>query len=132
MEDKMFKEYSDEEKLAVIAVVKGVILAHGGFSDQEIEYIRDKIKSENFPDYSEKFLEFEKKYPSEATMYEIFAEVDREKVREELIDLALNIAASSGIMEPSEVDVINHMCEIWGYEHKVENFDPSEYIDEEE
>jgi uncharacterized tellurite resistance protein B-like protein len=128
----MFTNYTDEEKLAVIAVVKGIILSHGGFSDQEIDYVRNKIESENFPDYSEKFLEFEKKYPSEAKMYEAFAEVERENVREELIDLALNLAAASGIIEPSEVDVINHMCEIWGYEHKIEDYDPSDYIDEEE
>ncbi len=117
----MFKNYSDEEKLAVIGVVKGVILADGNFSDEEISYAREMIEKENFPDYSEKFIEFDKKYPTEGKIYEVFAEIEREEVKEELIDFALNLASSNGIIEKSEVEVINHMCEIWGYEHKIEN-----------
>lgn len=116
----MFSNYTDKQKMAVIAVVKGIIFAHGHFEGEELAYIKDHVNEDNFPDYSEKFIEFEKKYQTESSILEAFAEVEDEKVREELIDLALNLAAASGgVIDPKEVDVINHMCEIWGYEHKI-------------
>lgn len=116
----MFKDYSEDEKLAVIAVVKGIIAgSREGLGREELNYIKEHITSQNFPDYSEVFRKFENKYKTEASINEAFAEVSRDSVKEELIDLALNLAAASGIIEPKELDVINHMCEIWGMEHKV-------------
>jgi tellurite resistance protein len=116
----MFKDYSEDEKLAVIAVVKGIIAgAKEGIGEEELDYIREHITNRDFPDYNEMFVKFEKKYKTEASIYEAFAEITRDKVKGELIDLALNLAAASGVIEPKELDVINHMCEIWGMEHKV-------------
>lgn len=115
-----FKDYTENEKLAVIAVVKGIILAHGGFEEGEVDYVNEHITSENFPDYSEIFIKFEKIYKTEGSINEAFAEVEREEVKEQLIDLAINLAAASGIFDPEEVEIINHMCEIWSMEHKIE------------
>ncbi len=121
-----FKDYSYEEKLAVIAVVKGIMMAHKGIESDELEYIEEHINNENFPDYSEIFKKFDETYTKESQIYEAFAEIEREEVKEQLIDLALNLAASSGLIDVEEVEIITHMCEIWGYEDKI-----LEVIDEE-
>jgi hypothetical protein len=114
-----FKDYTEKEKLAVIAVVKSIMLASRTIETyDEINYIREHITEENFPDYQEMFNKFEKLYPTENSMYEAFAEVENDKVKEQLIDLAINLAASAGVMYPKELEVINHMCSIWDMEHK--------------
>lgn len=114
-----FKDYTEEEKLAVIAVVKGIIMAHRGMEYEELNYVQQHITPSNFPDYSDVFLKFEERYKTEASINEAFAEVERVEVKEQLIDLAINLAASSGVMEPKEVEIINHMCSIWAMEHKI-------------
>ncbi|MBA7540819.1 hypothetical protein ES705_33122 [subsurface metagenome] len=58
-------------------------------------------------------------YPTEASINDAFAEVTNEEVKEQLIDLTINLAASPGLISPEEVGVINHMCKIWEYTHKL-------------
>ncbi len=110
----MIKEFSREEKMALIAVTKYIINADGMVTKSEISRINDLAEEKGFEDFQSLFNDVDREILSMEDLKGLIARVTNEKHRKGIVRYALDFSRADANLNPDEVDILNYMGKTWG------------------
>ena len=114
----MISELDHDEKKTLLGILKFIINADGRISEGEIDRFSKLAEDKGFADFNSILNEVNKEVENLNDLSKLLNNVTAEGHREEIVQLALEMAQADGIAVDSEGDLINYVSRVWNIEIK--------------
>jgi hypothetical protein len=111
------EDLDDNERLALVALLKLVVLSDGKVSAEEIGEIDDVVDAFGEEEYQKLLDQVEGRFPTEAALKKFLPEVTRPDARELIYGLILEAAASEAL-QGQEPELLAWLGKAWEVEVK--------------
>ncbi len=109
----MLKNFTVDEKMALIGALKKMIHADGILDENEINFIRSFAIEEGFEDFNEIFNRYDKEIETEEDFIQLLEKIKNEDVQVAIVENALKVMIMDGIPHEEENKVADQICDIW-------------------
>ncbi|MDZ4695267.1 MAG: TerB family tellurite resistance protein [Deltaproteobacteria bacterium] len=116
------EELNPDERLALVALVKTVILADGHVSTEEVEELEDLVDALGEPAYQALLTEAERRFKTEKSMKDFLKTITGEDAREVILGTVMEMALSDSV-DRSESELLDWLAETWEIEIQYEEPD---------
>jgi len=108
-------ELNDNERTALVGLVKAVIFADGRVSEDEENEVADIIDAIGEEAYQKHMDAFEERFPDEASFQKFLTTITRQEARELIYGTILDGAAADAI-EGGESELLSWLATAWDLE----------------
>lgn len=109
----MIKDFTHDEKKALVAILKFIIAADDSISDSEIEKSQEIAEQRGFEDFQEIYAEVDREVQSLDDIRSLIKNV-REKTHEmDILKLAIEMARVDAAINPEEDHILSVMGVEW-------------------
>jgi uncharacterized tellurite resistance protein B-like protein len=112
-EETMLKDFTREERKALVAIIKYMVAADGEISENEIEECQSIAATKGFEDYTELFSEVDREMDSVEDILALLPAVSDRNHEEDILRIALEIARLDTSVAPEEVEVLSILANAW-------------------
>lgn len=109
----MIRDFTKEEKKALIAVAKFIANQDNKLSDAELEQFTKLSEQPGFGDFHAIFKAVDKEVRTLNDLSHAVNVVVRREIQEEIVALALAMAEADGVESPATHDVVRYLCRVW-------------------
>jgi len=109
----MIRTFNREEKMALIAIMKFIVNSEGVIADSELEKFNEIAEQKGFEDFNEIFNEVDSEVNSIDDIIRLIKKVDNDTHKKDIIRYAVDIAQADGVINESEVEILNIMGKEW-------------------
>lgn len=109
----MLKDFTREERKALVAIIKYMVAADGEISENEIEECQSIAATKGFEDYTELFSEVDREMDSVEDILALLPAVSDRNHEEDILRIALEIARLDTSVAPEEVEVLSILANAW-------------------
>ncbi len=108
----MYRNFSENEKIALIGIIERVVYADNEFKQQEKKLIDSYLKENGIIDIEHLKNLYYKKYVSDKKFKKLLRYVSQEHYRK-FIDIILRISVSDKDINAEELQIIDFLCKTW-------------------
>ena len=105
-------ELNQDERTALVGLMKVVVLSDGNVSEDEIEHVESLVDAFGEDEYQRTLDAFEKRFLDEAAFREFLRKVGRPDARELIFGTVLE-SAGEGALDDSETDLLDWLSKTW-------------------
>jgi uncharacterized tellurite resistance protein B-like protein len=116
------EELNADERLALVALVKAVILADGHVSTEEVEELEEVVDALGEPAYQALLTEAERRFKTEKSMKDFLKTIKGDDAREVILGTVMELALSDAV-DGSESELLDWLAETWEIEIQYEDAD---------
>lgn len=110
---------SPDERLALVALVKAVVMSDGHVSNEEVEGLADLVDELGEDDYQSLLAQVEKRLPDEPALRKFLTKVGRPEAREIIFGRIMELALADAV-HPEESELLDWLADTWGLEIEFE------------
>lgn len=118
-----FNELGPDDRLALVALIKIVVLADGGVSEDEVAEIQDISEEFGEDEYRKLVDESDKRFKTEASLKKFLQTIENQDARELIYGVVLDAAMNEAI-QGDEPALLQWLQKIWNVEVTFEGGPP--------
>src|SRR5215203_446565 len=105
-------ELNQDERTALVGLMKVVVMSDGNVSEDEIEHVESLVDAFGEGEYQRTLDAFEKRFTDEPSFREFLRGIGREDAREVIFGTVLE-SAGEGALDGSEADLLDWLSKAW-------------------
>ena len=110
--DMDIEDLSEDERTALVGLLKAVVLADGTISEEEIDEVDQVVEALGEDEYQRHMDRFESKFSDLESFQKFLATIERQDARELIFGTVLSGAAGDAI-EKGESDLLTWLGKAW-------------------
>jgi len=110
--DLDIEDLNEDQRTALVGLLKAVVLADGTISDEEIDEVAEVVEALGEDEYQRHLDRFESKFSDLASFQKFLATIEGQDARELIFGTVLSGAAADAI-EKGESDLLSWLAKTW-------------------
>ena len=105
-------DLNQDERTALVGLLKVVVLSDGHVSEQELEHVEDLVEAFGEGAYQATLEAFEKRFVDLSSFRDFLTGIGRQEARELIFATVLE-SAGEGALEGAEANLLDWLAKIW-------------------
>ena len=124
-------DLNQDERTALVGLMKLVVLSDGNVSEEELEYLEDLVDAFGEEGYQRTLDAFEKRFSDSDSFRGFLRTIGRQEARELIFGTVLEAAGAEAV-EGGEAELIDWLARTWNVKIEIEDEDEAEAEAEDE
>jgi hypothetical protein len=116
------KDLNQDERTALVGLMKVVVMSDGSVSEEELEHIEDLVDAFGEDNYERTVDAFEKRFPDADSFRAFLKTIGRQDARELIFGTLLEGAGAEAVEGP-EAELLDWLAKTWNVSIEIEDDD---------